>query len=105
MSQGSSAPHTFPHETVLGRARELLALCAHRLWQAGIPFAFFDETVERSASQRPTVLADRFARARCLRHCRSDRQGRNNGSKKNWFHGSQVMFQASRLWSKSATAD
>ena len=30
-------PRTFPHETVLGRARELVALRAHRLWQARIP--------------------------------------------------------------------
>jgi hypothetical protein len=60
----SGVPRTFPHETVFGRARELLALAAHRLWQARIPFAFFEETVERSASQRPTVLVNRFACAR-----------------------------------------
>jgi hypothetical protein len=64
---------TFLHETVLGGTGELLALGAHRLWLTCLPFAFFQEAVERSASQRLAVLINPFACARFLRHCRADR--------------------------------
>jgi hypothetical protein len=86
MSQGSSAPRTFPHETVLGRARESLALCAHRLWQAGIPFAFFMKLL--SAIAGPIAKAVIMAAKRI-----------------GFMAPSRMMFQTSRLWSKSATAD
>src|SRR5580704_11500083 len=52
----SGAPRTFPHETVLGRAIEFLAFRTYRLRQACLPFAFFQEAIERSAGQRLTFL-------------------------------------------------
>jgi hypothetical protein len=84
----SGVPRTFPHETVLGRAIEFLAFRTYRLRQACLPFAFFQEAIERSAGQRLTILANPFACARFLRQCRPDRQGHNHGSEENWFHGS-----------------
>ena len=83
----SGVPRTFPHETVLGRARELLAFHAHRLWQACLPLAFFEEAVERGTCQWLAVLANGFACARFLRNCRADRQDRNYDSEENSFHG------------------
>src|SRR5215475_3253225 len=87
----------FLHETVLGGAGEFLALRAHRLWRACLPFAFFQEAVERSAGQRLAILADRFAGARFLRHGRADRQGRNHGSEDNSLHGTSSRWWTSRL--------
>jgi hypothetical protein len=84
---GSGVPGTFPHETVLGGTREFLAFRAHRFRQACLPFAFLEEAVERSASQRLAVLANRFACARFLRHCRAHRQGHNHSSDENSSHG------------------
>src|SRR5262245_58806677 len=43
----SGIPLAFLHETVLGGAGEFLALRAHRLWRACLPFTFFQEAVER----------------------------------------------------------
>jgi hypothetical protein len=83
----SGVPRTFPHETVLSRAREFLAFRAHRLWQACLPLAFFEEAVERGTSQLLAVLANGFACARFLRNCRADRQGRNYDGEENSFHG------------------
>ena len=83
----SGVPRTFPHETVLSRAREFLAFRAHRLWQACFPLAFFEEAGERGPSQWLTVLANRFACARFLSNCRANRQGRNYDSEENSFHG------------------
>jgi hypothetical protein len=83
----SGVPRTFPHETVLSRAREFLAFRAHRLWQACFPLAFFEEAVERGTSQWLTALADGFACARFLSNCRANRQGRNYDCEENSFHG------------------
>src|SRR6516165_7483622 len=44
----SGVPLAFAHETVLGGAVELLALRAHRLWRACLPFTFFQKA-ERAA--------------------------------------------------------
>src|SRR5262245_55684140 len=93
----SGVPLTFLHETVLGGAREFLALRAHRLWRACFPFTFFQEAVESSAGQRLAILADRFACARFLRHGRADRQGRNHGSEDNSLHGTSSRWCTCRL--------
>src|SRR5262245_2647469 len=83
----SGVPLAFLHETVLSGAVELLALRAHRLWCACLPFTFFQEAVESGASQWLAILVDCFACAGFLRHCRADRQGRNHGSEDNSLHG------------------
>src|SRR5262245_3357642 len=83
----SGVPLAFLHEAVLGGAVEFLAFRAHRLWRACIPFTFFQEAVESSASQWLAILVDRFAGAGFLRHGRADRQGRNHGSEDNSLHG------------------
>src|SRR5262249_23142654 len=88
----SGIPLAFLHGTVLCRAREVLALPAHRLWRACFPFTFFQEAVESSAGQRLAILADRFAGAGLLRHGRADRQGRNDGSKDNPLHGTSSRW-------------
>jgi hypothetical protein len=72
----SGVPFTFLHETVLCGARELLAFRAHSLWLTCLPFALFQEAVERGASQGLAILVNRFGCARFLRHCRAERQGR-----------------------------
>src|SRR5262245_18642748 len=58
----------FLHETVLSSAVEFLALRAHRLWRACLPFTFFQEAVESGAGQWLAILVDRFACAGFLRH-------------------------------------
>src|SRR5262249_31056069 len=89
----SGVPLAFAHETVLSGAVEFLALRAHRLRRARLPFTFFQEAVESGAGQWLAILVDCFARARFLRHCRADRQGRNHGSEDNSLHGT-----SSRWW-------
>src|SRR5215470_5856619 len=86
-SVDSGVPLTFLHETVLGGAGELLALCAHRLRRTCFPFAFFQKAGERSASQRLAILTNRFACASLFRHCGADRQGRDDGSEEDSLHG------------------
>src|SRR5580704_11726155 len=57
-------PLAFRHETVLGRAVQRLALCAHRFGFAGVLLAFLDEAVFGGAVQRLAGGADRLA-SRC----------------------------------------
>src|SRR5262249_6300119 len=83
----SGVPFTLLHETVLCSARELLAFRAHRLWLTCLPFALFQEAVERGASEGLAILVNRFACACFLRHCRDEPQGRNHSSKQDSFHG------------------
>src|SRR5215831_3451814 len=93
----SGVPLAFAHETVLGGAVELLALRAHRLWRACLPFTFFQKAVESGAGQWLAILVDCFACARFLRHCRADRQGRNDGSEDNSLHGTSSRWSTRRL--------
>src|SRR5215831_8312182 len=87
----SGVPLAFAHETVLSGAVEFLALRAHRLRRARLPFTFFQEAVESGAGQWLAILVDCFACARFLRHCRADRQGRNHGSEDNSLHGTSSV--------------
>src|SRR5262249_29522558 len=95
----SGVPLAFAHETVLGGAVEFLALRATRLRRARLPFTFFQEAVESGAGQWLAILVDCFARARFLRHCRADRQGRNHGSEDNSLHGTSSRWWTSSRWS------
>src|SRR5262249_25387453 len=83
-----------------GGAGELLALRAHRLWRACLPFTFFQEAVESSAGQWLAILVDCFAGARFLRHCRADRQGSDDGSEDNSLHGTSSRWSTRRLQQK-----
>src|SRR5215831_1891170 len=93
----SGVPLAFAHETVLSGAGELLALRAHRLWRACLPFTFFQEAVESGAGQWLAILVDCFAGARFLRHCRADRQGSDDGSEDNSLHGTSSRWSTRRL--------
>src|SRR5262249_11958710 len=95
----SGVPLAFAHETVLSGAVEFLALRAHRLRRARLPFTFFQEAVESGAGQWLAILVDCFACARFLRHCRADRQGRNHGSEDNSLHGTSSRWWTSSRWS------
>ena len=82
-----SRPHALRHEALLGRTVKRFAFRTHRFASTGVPFALFQEAVERGASQGLAILVNRFGCARFLRHCRAERQGRNHSSKKDSFHG------------------